>query len=304
MGGNPALIDRAAVEAILVKAFIPAAYRRKGRWTATEAEPWLVYLAHHLEHTIVSPDLAWWQLPKKLRRAAPREKRPQEELAVPSRKLRFLPRRLALTILASILLAIFLGGMSLWEQHGKGVKVTPTLIAATIIVAVLLSLAIAIPIGIAVALEGVPDNLAGAASPKTVLENDRKVVVMMVLAAAPATALIFGLIGGVRSDSIGMGIVDGLLVAPIPGLMASWYQMAWTPYTVARVRLALSRRLPWSLMSPLDDAHNRGVLRQAGAVYQFQHIKLQRWLADRYEEPLYQSRWQQWPRSRKQGRIR
>src|SRR5215467_670955 len=122
-------------------------------------------------------------------------KRPQEELAVPSRKLRFLPRRLALTILASILLAIFLGGMSLWEQHGKGVKVTPTLIAATIIVAVLLSLAIAIPIGIAVALEGVPDNLAGAASPKTVLENDRKVVVMIVLATAPATALIFGRIG-------------------------------------------------------------------------------------------------------------
>jgi hypothetical protein len=281
---DPALIDRAAVEAVLVEAFIPAAYRRKGRWTATEAEPWLVYLAHHLEHTIVSPDLAWWQLPKNLRRATQNEKKPQEEPAVPSRKLRFLPRRLALTILASILLAIFLGGMSLWEQHGKGVKVTPALTAATIIVAVLLSLVIAIPIGISVALEGVPDNLAEAASPKAVLENDRKVVVIMVLAAAPATALIFGLIGGVESG-IGTGIVDGLLVAPIPGLMASWYEMAWTPYTVARVRLAVSGRLPWSLMSFLDDAHNRGVLRQAGAVYQFRHIKLQRWLADRYEEP-------------------
>jgi hypothetical protein len=34
-------------------------------------------------------------------------------------------------------------------------------------------------------------------------------------------------------------------------------------------------------MGFLADAHQRGVLRQAGAVYQFRHIELQRRLANR-----------------------
>ena len=62
---SPALADRTAVESLLFDAFIPAAYRHDpaGRWKAQDAERWLVFLARHLEHTIASPDLAWWQLP-------------------------------------------------------------------------------------------------------------------------------------------------------------------------------------------------------------------------------------------------
>ena len=43
--------DRAAVEAHLFDAFIPAAYRHDpaGRWKAQDAERWLVFLARHLE---------------------------------------------------------------------------------------------------------------------------------------------------------------------------------------------------------------------------------------------------------------
>jgi hypothetical protein len=61
---SPALADRAAVESLLFDAFIPAAYRPPtgGRWTAEQAEEWLVFLARHLEQTIGNPDLAWWQL--------------------------------------------------------------------------------------------------------------------------------------------------------------------------------------------------------------------------------------------------
>ena len=63
---SPALADRTAVESLLFDAFIPAAYRHDpaGRWKAQDAERWLVFLARHLEHTIGSPDLAWWQLPR------------------------------------------------------------------------------------------------------------------------------------------------------------------------------------------------------------------------------------------------
>jgi hypothetical protein len=44
----------------------------------------------------------------------------------------------------------------------------------------------------------------------------------------------------------------------------------------------LRGRLPWRLVRFLADAHEqRGVLRQAGAAYQFRHVELQRHLAGR-----------------------
>ena len=41
------------------------------------------------------------------------------------------------------------------------------------------------------------------------------------------------------------------------------------------VPLAASVRLPWRPMRFLRDAHNRGVLRQVGGVYEFGHALLQ-----------------------------
>jgi NACHT domain len=61
---RPNLADRKAVESLLLDGLIPAAYRQPGRWSAAQADVWLTFLAHHLEYTIRSPDLAWWQLPR------------------------------------------------------------------------------------------------------------------------------------------------------------------------------------------------------------------------------------------------
>jgi hypothetical protein len=44
---------------------------------------------------------------------------------------------------------------------------------------------------------------------------------------------------------------------------------------LSRIWLPLTRRLPWRLIAFLDDACQQGVLRQAGAVYQFRHARLQ-----------------------------
>ncbi|HEY3711568.1 MAG TPA: BTAD domain-containing putative transcriptional regulator [Amycolatopsis sp.] len=54
---------------------------------------------------------------------------------------------------------------------------------------------------------------------------------------------------------------------------------AWGNYFVNHLWLAATGRLPWRLMHFLDDAHRRGVLRQAGGVYQFRHARLQERLA-------------------------
>jgi hypothetical protein len=48
---------------------------------------------------------------------------------------------------------------------------------------------------------------------------------------------------------------------------------------LARAALPLTGRLPWALTGFLNDAYSRGVLRQAGAVYQFRHVTLQAYLS-------------------------
>jgi MFS family permease len=80
---------------------------------------------------------------------------------------------------------------------------------------------------------------------------------------SPVTALALGLVGG-----IGGGLAYVLSLT------------AWGQWVVlARVWLPLTGRLPWGLAAFLDDAYRRGVLRRAGAVYQFRHARLQEHLA-------------------------
>jgi hypothetical protein len=50
---------------------------------------------------------------------------------------------------------------------------------------------------------------------------------------------------------------------------------AWGQWVLmSRVWLPLTGRLPWATVAFLKDAYDRGVLRQAGAVYQFRHARL------------------------------
>ena len=61
--------------------------------------------------------------------------------------------------------------------------------------------------------------------------------------------------------------------------MSSW---GWFSFT--RVWLGIRGVLPLRLMSFWHDAHRRGILRQAGAVYQFRHSRLQERLAKDQEK--------------------
>ena len=96
-------------------------------------------------------------------------------------------------------------------------------------------------------------------------------------------------------DVLGLGSLFRLESGFVPVLAMGWTagaifglvlwlcmsQTAWPSYMLIRGWLAFHRHLPWLLMSFLADAHRRGVLRQAGAVYQFRHIELQHRLANR-----------------------
>src|SRR5262249_13518615 len=53
----------------------------------------------------------------------------------------------------------------------------------------------------------------------------------------------------------------------------------WGVFALAQLWLAATWRLPWRLTRFLRDAHDLGILRQSGAVYQFRHARLRDRLA-------------------------
>ncbi|KUL22074.1 NACHT domain-containing protein [Streptomyces regalis] len=142
-------------------------------------------------------------------------------------------------------------------------------------------------------------DISRAGSPQELLRADRTAVVVL----APVYALRGEGPGAVRSWLLAFAALGPLLVT------AAWHRTggrdvvgpliwtaggassfialallgvagsAWWGFTATRIALALTGRLPWGFASFLEDAHRRGVLRQAGGVYEFRHARLQDRLA-------------------------
>ena len=256
---NPDLADRAAVECLLFDAFIPAAYRSNTttRWNARQAEKWLVHLARYFAST----DIAWWQLRHSVIRR------------------RFVPMT---TVAAGGLAASVAAGMADGVTTGMadgataGIVIGIGVLALAGVAAVMLAeILLVLAMGKATPL---PRGLEAAASPEASLAQNRRVALFMFMAAS-GMATVAGVVAGVV-----VGVLDGLVagvVAGLSGLLLYSRRAAWPQYALAKTLLAFRRRLPWQLMSFLADAHQRGILQQAGTVYQFRHIELQRWLATR-----------------------
>ena len=141
-----------------------------------------------------------------------------------------------------------------------------------------------------------PVDTSTAVSPPDLLHTNRTTVLAQFLvwtlafglvAVSAATVLIWPLHG------LGLGVVwapaAALKFGTLSGLGAALgytlTQTAWGQWVVfSRIWLPLTGRLPWNVVAFLDDAYRRGVLRQAGAVYQFRHARLQHHLSRAYRE--------------------
>ncbi|WP_439945858.1 helix-turn-helix domain-containing protein [Streptomyces sp. BBFR109] len=136
-----------------------------------------------------------------------------------------------------------------------------------------------------------PLDVVSAVSPGSVLRTDRRTVLTQLCFWAPVFGSAVGLGAGVVVDLL-QGHLGRLVADPMVSLMlgtisglggALGYTLTMTAWgqwcLLARVWLPLTGRLPWSVAAFLDDAYQRGVLRQAGAVYQFRHARLQSRLA-------------------------
>lgn len=122
-------------------------------------------------------------------------------------------------------------------------------------------------------------DVRSAVSPAGMLRSNRANVIfhllMWVFVFGPEIGLIVGVtVGPVRA--VETGAVFGLEGAFGAGFGYVVSLTAWGQWVaLARIWLPLTGRLPWRLVAFLDDACQRGVLRQAGAVYQFRHARLQ-----------------------------
>jgi hypothetical protein len=123
--------------------------------------------------------------------------------------------------------------------------------------------------------------------------------IVLALAAGLAGALLgrsfFGRTGGVayglataamggmvfpRAGSISAGLLTGTMFGIAVGLTI-FLSRAWGSFILARIWFAARGQIPLRLMKFLADAHQRAVLRQVGAVFQFRHARLQDNLANR-----------------------
>lgn len=102
-------------------------------------------------------------------------------------------------------------------------------------------------------------------SPQSLLDRDR----IGALVVAGTAGVAFGVVYGITLGPLFAVAATVALTATV-----SLTVSAWGAFTAARVWLALSGVFPLRIMSFLNEAHVRGVLRQAGGSYQFRHIVL------------------------------
>ncbi|MCG3040781.1 hypothetical protein L7D48_09400 [Streptomyces sp. S1A] len=76
------------------------------------------------------------------------------------------------------------------------------------------------------------------------------------------------------------------MVGAMMGLVVGRFVSVWPNFFITQIYLAMRHGAPRDLMSFLQDACHRGVLRQMGAVYQLRHIDLQRHLAQQPWPPV------------------
>jgi hypothetical protein len=100
---------------------------------------------------------------------------------------------------------------------------------------------------------------------------------------APILRIRIGVINGIPVWRIALGMIwpmaeVGLIWSISLGLLTITLS-PWLRFQVARAWLAARGRVPPRLLGFLEEAHARGVLRQAGAAYQFRHVRLQERLA-------------------------
>jgi hypothetical protein len=175
-------------------------------------------------------------------------------------------------------------GLTAWLEVG---------VIGGIVVGPLIAAAASVPLGMRYSYK----ELDAVPSPGHALARDASAFRFTVLCAGLATGSV-GFIGGAMTsifevgakphltdiirDGLGIGLSAGLVV----GLCFGFYHAASPNFRILTWWLACQGKVPWQFRHFLEDAHQRTVLRQTGASYEFRHVILLNRLAARLEEDL------------------
>ncbi len=182
---------------------------------------------------------------------------------------------------AGLIVGLAIGIMA-WREVG---------VIGGIVVGLLVAAAASVPLG----MRYRDEELDAAPSPGRALARDASAFRLTALWAGLATGSV-GFIGGAMAsifevgakphltdiirDGLGIGLSAGLVV----GLCFGFYHAASPDFRITNWWLACQGKVPWRFRHFLDDAHQKTVLRQAGASYEFRHVILRDRLAARLEE--------------------
>ncbi|GAA0464517.1 hypothetical protein Ade02nite_31500 [Paractinoplanes deccanensis] len=253
--------DGAALTTHLLASYLPAVYRGPRPYTAAQAERWLRYLARLLTDRNAT-GIAWWLLD-----------RPDEgTLLTPSprpTRLGFRPLSVLVTLtIATVATPVVLPLVQL--INGRPVGSPAQALAAGVVYGAGLGLCFASILGFRTPLSD--DEITDT---RTSLRDDRRVTLWAAVAPGAVAALLSGLAFGPPAALV-FGPVIGLVTAFLYLYFSGWAR--WPAFVRYRLARALRRQLPLRLVTFLEDAYGRGVLRKAGAVYEFRHSTLQRYL--------------------------
>lgn len=301
---------REAVERHLLNAYVPTvygprvdvvdAYRlrlRPSRWPVGDVVRWLTFLARWPGH-----EFAWWHLALATPRWATGAVVSLVVLAVGCTPLLWDERESswpALFIAAVLFVAITLRSRPIVPTRPTVTRLSPhhlfrtiTWIAAFVITPVVYDTTVFVfgqtPLyaveSVAAVCAGVLTWIGGMVvterfrprgvtllDSRILLREDRRLCVLWLVLAAAGLAVLL--------CSADHAVWPLLFVAV--GCVAAAGRTAWMSYLVARTWLALRAEVPWRLMTFLDDARERGVLRANGPAYQFRHVRLREHLAGR-----------------------
>jgi GTPase SAR1 family protein len=304
---------RRRLETHLLSQFVPAVYSSTGghqqpSWDSKKSHRWLAFLAHSLRER-KTDEFAWWRLDQALRWpytvgglgfAIP------AFLILGPVALMFEPAKVYLSPILW-LTALWSFGFSLrgvasprltWRLKRRTLEIgfsvgftagavlllisvweyaatTDQLVLATegaILIGLLCGLLGAI-IGLPAAITAETDNVH-ASTPSLLFRSDRRITLATGLLILIVPALLIGI-----PTTPGTGFTIGASLAVLFST-----RMAWARFIPIHLYLVMTGRAPRRFTRFFQDAHNRGVLRQVGPVYQFRHVRLRDQLAAEYRE--------------------
>ncbi len=301
---SPALNQVGAIRNHLLDSLLPAVISRRGQRRLSKVQRWLEHLARHAS-TQEAGGIAWWQLVG----LAPADFAARAGRAILTGLVHIavlvgfsLQYGLITGTASTLVFALFTFGMHKWMRRWSSwkdlepskAKVLPRSagLAQGLIVAAMLAGLVAVKLWLTSGLSlgfvllpltlaytvsqlvGVPADTEEARSPRVLFRDDRDLAFVRGIIVGTITGTAFGLVVGISFTipaSVAMGIGFGFT-----GWLLGASKTAWCRLRLAQVWLVYHGVLPLRVMTFLREAERWGVLRQAGARYQFKYEGLQR----------------------------